>query len=162
MSFNNKSSNNNNNVIKKYKVPSIQLPISFKDKKRERGDMGWDITNKKRKENHNNNENNKSLKDENILIMEERHKIMKSIKELASTTLTGIHKKEYKYTFGTSMLGMNNLCSFFLSLKLATSTESLTISSFLFCFFFVSLLFDSILLFLLPTEEVLDVVALVM
>jgi hypothetical protein len=35
-------------------------------------------------------------KDEKVLIMEERHKIMKSIKELAATTLTGINKKEYK------------------------------------------------------------------
>jgi hypothetical protein len=102
----NKSNNSNSNItkdnnnmydnVKKYKVPSIQLPSSLKDKKRDRGDMGWDITNKKRKDSSYNNNEYKSLKEENILIMEERHKIMKSIKELASTTLTGINKKEYK------------------------------------------------------------------
>ena len=100
--------------IKKYKVPSLQLPSSFKDKKRERGiiiihqlyyywiittyilgDMGWDVTNKRKKETHQYNDY-KQQKEEKILIMEERHKIMKSIKELAATTLTGINRKEYK------------------------------------------------------------------
>jgi len=55
--------------------------------------MGWDITNKRKKEHHNYDH---KQKDEKVLIMEERHKIMKSIKELAATTLTGINKKEYK------------------------------------------------------------------
>jgi hypothetical protein len=49
---------------------------------------------------------------------------------------------------------MNNLCSFF-ELLPATSTVSLNIS-FLFCFFFISLFFDSILLFLVLVEEVLE------
>jgi hypothetical protein len=57
--------------------------------------MGWDVTNKRKKETHQYNDY-KQQKEEKILIMEERHKIMKSIKELAATTLTGINRKEYK------------------------------------------------------------------
>ena len=57
--------------------------------------MGWDVTNKRKKESHQYNDY-KQQKEEKILIMEERHKIMKSIKELAATTLTGINRKEYR------------------------------------------------------------------